>query len=297
MQLLHLVAACLFPGAMSKETKTTISEPSEPDNASSMAFSVETPDSASSISSSSSSSSDGDHHPRFFPSRPQSPSTSPAPLCFGAGGAARWLLRRTRGARARSPPKQAAAASVAPAVKRDDVVGWYLRKISRRLRKARTPGMGSPPPGCGADDTARERAESVARAVAYCKDTLRRGGVSPPRPPPSPSLDDWLHDRQKEIMASAAAYCNECTESPPSRSRLDGLPAGAAHGGIEGRVSPPRPHRAGGISEMPAMEKEAKELTGSPSPNRESSITASDVEHGHDTIDSRFLYQGHARLH
>jgi hypothetical protein len=91
---------------------------------------------------------------------------------------------------------------MAPKVK-GDMVGRYLRKISRRLRKARSDGKrSSSPMAAAADDTARERAESVARAIWYCKDTLRRGtsrsrsrSPSPP-PPPSPSLDEWLHDRQ-----------------------------------------------------------------------------------------------------
>ncbi|KAF8687417.1 hypothetical protein HU200_043108 [Digitaria exilis] len=269
MQLLQFVAACLFPGAMTAAaTKLTkASTTSDPDNASSsMAFSVEAPDSASSISSSTSSSSsdDGDHHPTFFASRPQSPSAS-SPLCFGAGGAARWLLRRSHGgARAPSPPKQAAS-------KGDDVVGWYLRKIARRLRKAaRTPGGGkgiSPAtPGRAGDDTARERAESVARAVAYCKDTLRRGDDAPPPPTPMRSLDDWLHDRQEEIIASVDdAFGNGSTNSqttPPP--------------------PPPRPHRPCGISEMPAMEKKA---THSASTRQESSNSITDdVAHGHDAI-------------
>ncbi|KAF8658798.1 hypothetical protein HU200_059285 [Digitaria exilis] len=135
--------------------------------------------------------------------------------------------------------------------------------------RAHGAGISPASPGCAGDNTARERAEAVARAVAYCKDTLRRGGgdvVAPPRPPPSPSLDDWLHhDRQEEIMASAAAYCNGITDShaPSPSLRPDG----------------------GGLSEMPAMEKEAKESTRYPSANRDVSITDADVVHGRDAID------------
>ncbi|CAL5041198.1 unnamed protein product [Urochloa decumbens] len=83
-------------------------------------------------------------------------------LCFSAGR----LLRGSR---------------VSPATKGGDVVGRCLRKIiSRRLmmRKARTPPSSSPSrrAAAGGDDTtARERAESVARAISYCKDTLQRG--------------------------------------------------------------------------------------------------------------------------
>jgi hypothetical protein len=126
---------------------------------------------------------------------------------------------------------------VAPAAK-GDVVGRYLRKISRRLRKARNPNKGSPPsPRCAVDDTARERAESVARAISYCKDTLRRG-AAPAQPPPSPSLDDWLHDRQEEIIASAAAHCHERTysQTPPPRPPSPSTASVVAHG--DGEESP-----------------------------------------------------------
>ncbi|KAG2608112.1 hypothetical protein PVAP13_4NG285900 [Panicum virgatum] len=244
MQLLHFVAAWLFPGAVcgaaAKVAKATIAETLEPGNASSLAFSVEAPDSASSISSSSSSpSSSSDGHPRFFSPRQQSPPASP--LCFGAGGAGRLLRRFRGGARARSNTKHddAAAANVAPAAK-GDVAGRYLRKISRRLRKARNPKGSPPSPWCAVDDTARERAESVARAIAYCKDTLRRGGgAAPARPPPPPSLDDWLHNRQEDIIACAAAHCHEHTDSqtppprPPSPSRGSSVTATAVGNGKE----------------------------------------------------------------
>ncbi|RCV22888.1 hypothetical protein SETIT_4G255600v2 [Setaria italica] len=294
MQLFHFIAAWLFPGAVSKVAQAAIAESFEPDNASSLAFSVKTADdSGSSISSSSSSSSSSDGHPRFFTSR-QEHSHPASPLCFGAGGGGvgRLLLRGSRGARARSPTKHdeaAAAAGVAPAAKQHgDVVGRYLRKISSRLRTARrTPGKGSPSPTLprrAADDTARERAETVARAMAYCKDTLRRG-AAPPRPPPSPSLDDWLHDRQEEIIASAAAYCDRSTNSQTPGPRLDGGSL-AAHRGIECRVSPPpppRPHRAGELAQMQVMGKQVKESMRSALSSRENSITASDVVHGNDS--------------
>nr|TKW23045.1 hypothetical protein SEVIR_4G267900v2 [Setaria viridis] len=289
MQLFHFIAAWLFPGAVSKVAQAAIAESFEPDNASSLAFSVKTADDSGSSVSSSSSSSSSDGHPRFFTSRQEHSRASP--LCFGpgGGGVGRLLLRGSRGARASSPTKHdeaAAAAGVAPAAKQHgDVVGRYLRKISRRLRKARrTPDKGSPSPTSprrAADDTAREKAETVARAIAYCKDTLRRG-ATPPRPPPSPSLDDWLHDRQEEIIASAAAYCDRSTDSQTPGPRLEGGSL-AAHRGIECRVSPPRPRRAGELAQMQVMGKQVKESTRSALSSRENSITAGDVVHGNDS--------------
>ncbi|CAL5049810.1 unnamed protein product [Urochloa decumbens] len=275
MQLFHFAAAWLFPGtacssAKAATTKAMAAESSsELDNASSMAFSVKAADddySASSISSSSSSpSSSSEDHPRFFTSRRHHPSPPATPLCFGAGGAAGRLLRGSRAARARSPTKHEAAASIAPAAPtKGDAVGRYLRKISRRLRKARaaSASKGSPPSrGGGGDDTARERAEAVARAIAYCKDTLRRGAA----PPPSPSLDELLHGRQEENVASAAARCGD---------------------GSAGSLTPP-PMKATG------KQGKDKEATRPVSPSRDSLITASDIivhgkelpRHGHDAMD------------
>ncbi|CAL4966764.1 unnamed protein product [Urochloa decumbens] len=277
MQLFHFVAAWLFPGtacssAKAATTKAMAAESSsEHDNASSMAFSVKAADddySASSISSSSSSpSSSSEDHPRFFTSRRHHPSPPATPLCFGAGGAAGRLLRGSRAARARSPTKHEAAASIAPAAPtKGDAVGRYLRKISRRLRKARAAAagkQGTPPlaSGCAGDYTARERAEAVARAIAYCKDTLRRGAP----PPPSPSLDDLLHGRQEEIVASASACCGD---------------------GGAGSLTPP-PMKATG------KQGKDKEATRPASPSRDSLITASDIivhgkelpRHGHDAMD------------
>ncbi|OEL28300.1 hypothetical protein BAE44_0010681 [Dichanthelium oligosanthes] len=297
MHLFQFVAAWLFPGAVCAAAEVakavTAAESLDPDNASSwLVFSIKAADdSTSSLSLSPSSSSSSEDLPKFFTSRQQSPPASP--LCFGAAGGAGGLrLWASRGARARSPTKKedsAAAASTAPAAK-GDVVGRYLRKISRRLRKARAPNKGSPSPGCAAvDDTVRERAESVARAVSYCKDTLRRG-TSSPRPAPSPSLDDWLHDRQEEIVASAAAYCNDGStdsQTPPRRPRLDG--SLTVHRDIECRVSPPPPQRDGGLAEMQAMGKQCQESPRLPSPSRHSLITDGHVvespHHGHDAID------------
>jgi hypothetical protein len=302
MQLFHFIAAWLFPGAAVSKVpdKATITEFMEHDNASSLAFSVKAAeDSCSSISSSSSSSSSSsDDHPRFFPSRKeQSPPASP--LCFGAGrsGVGKLLLLRgSRGARARSPTKQ-----------HGDVVGRYLRRISRRLRKARrvpaADQVSPSSPGRAADDTVRERAEAVARAVAYCKDTLRRGAA----PPPSPSLDDWLHDWQDEILASTAAYGDGSTYShtpaPPSPPRLDGSSL-AAHFGIGRRVSQPLPPRAvrrdGELAEVQATGKQGKESTCSAFSSGDCPVTSINVVHGKelppighddDALDSRFLSQ------
>ncbi|KAJ1260517.1 hypothetical protein BS78_10G238400 [Paspalum vaginatum] len=211
MLLFQFLATWLLPGAVyAAAAEVAVASEHDRTSSSSATFSVKGAQSGSSLSSpsSSSSSSSGDRPPRFSPSRKQSPS-----LCFGAGGAGRLLWG---GARARAPAKQdddvAAAASTAP---KGDAVGKYLRRISRRLRKARSAGKASPsasPSPRGADDdTARERADSVARAIAYCKDTLWRGAAPPT--PPSPSLDDWLHDRQGEIIAGAEARGNERRDS------------------------------------------------------------------------------------
>ncbi|CAL5041197.1 unnamed protein product [Urochloa decumbens] len=285
MQLFHFIAAWLFPGAACSSPKAattkamTAESSSVPDdNASSMAFSVKAADddSGSCVSSSSSSpSSSSDDHPKFFTSRhhqQQQQSPPASPLCFGAGGAAGRFLRGSRAARARSPTKHEAAAakasmSPAPAAK-GDAVGRYLRKISRRLRKARAAAVsnkGSPPSrgGGAGDDTARERAEAVARAISYCKETLRLGAEATP---PSPSLGDLLHGRQPEIIASAAACCGD---------------------GSAGSKTPPP---------MQATGKQAgkdKEATRPVSPSRDSSVTGSDIivhgkelpRHGHDAMD------------
>ena len=113
-----------------------------------------------------------------------------------------------------------ASASVAP---KGDAVWRYLRlrRISRQLRKVRAANKESPaaPRRAAVDDTARERAEAVASAIAHCKETLRRGTTRRRRLPPplcSLSLDLWLRDRQDEIIASAAAHCDdECGGSRP----------------------------------------------------------------------------------
>jgi hypothetical protein len=167
---------------------------------------------------------------------------------------------------------------MAPKVK-GDVIGRYLRKISRRLRKARSDGKGAPSSMAAVDDTARERAESVARAISYCKDTLRRGksrSPSAPPPPPSPSLDQWLHDRQEEIIANAAEHhCDECSDPRPS---------------------PPRPRRA---ARWPlGMQTMAKRFKESPcpcpsSPSRDSLLAACAVAHGEESPQP---HHGHGRL-
>jgi hypothetical protein len=104
---------------------------------------------------------------------------------------------------------QQAAASVAP---KGYAVGRHLRRISRRLRKARAAYKEAPAaPRRGAVDDTRERAEAVASAIAHCKETLRRGTPRRRRLPPplsSLSLDLRLRDRQDEIIASAAAHCD-----------------------------------------------------------------------------------------
>ncbi|KAJ1260514.1 hypothetical protein BS78_10G238100 [Paspalum vaginatum] len=232
----------LFPGAVYAAVDVTAGSnagSSEHDRApsSSPTFSVVKAAESNSFPSSPSSSSSDEYRPRHATSPQQSPSA--APLCFGAGGTWRLLW----GARA-------GAASMAP---KGDAVGKYLRRISRRLRRARSGGQVSPSPSGAAavDDTARESAESVARAIAYCKDTLRRGA---PAPSPSPSLGDWLHDGQEEIIASAAAPCNERGDSRPA---------------------PPRPRRPGWSLEMQTLGNRRKEP-----PCRDSSVTASAVING-----------------
>jgi hypothetical protein len=110
-----------------------------------------------------------------------------------------------------------AAASVAP---KGHAVGRPLRKISRRLRKARAANNETPAaPRRGAvDDTARQRTEAVASAIAHCKETLRRGTPRRRRLPPrlsSLSLDLWLRDRQDDIIASAAD-CGDARRPAPA---------------------------------------------------------------------------------
>lgn len=218
MHLVQFLAAWLFPGAQclfAVEMATAAADSSQPDRApsSSPSFSGNNNNApgssgSSSLSSPSSWSSNGGHSGSCNKSRSRHESPSTTPLCFGAGGAGRRLLR---GSRARAPAKQdeeEAAATTAPPRVKGDVVGRCLRKISKRLRKARSDDGGKASPSSTAavdDDTARERAESVARAISYCKDTLRPRTSPSPSPPPSSSLDDWLHDRQEEIVASAAA--------------------------------------------------------------------------------------------
>ena len=291
MQLIQFFAAWLFPGAKCFAVEMATADSSELDDRASWSpsSSVSAAGSGSSLSSpSSTSSSDG--HRGFFKSRSRQDSPSTTPLCFGAGGsgAAAAGRRLLRGSRARAPVKQQpqAAATMAPKIK-GDVVGRYLRKISRRLRKARSDdGKGSPSPMAAAvDDTARERAESVARAISYCKDTLRRGNSrsrsrspSPPPPPPSPSLDEWLHDRQEEITATAAVHWDECSSDP--------------------RSSPTRPRRAAGWPlGMQTMAKRFKEspCPCSASPSRDSSLAAAACAVAHDE-ESPQPHHGHGRL-
>lgn len=228
------------------------------------------------------------HHPRFLHA---CMSRRRQQLCCGAGS----LLR---GSPARSPTNQQQHASAT----KGDVVGCLRKIISRRPRKTRarknptTPS--SPRRAAAADDTttmttARERAESVAHAISYCKDTLQRV-VTAASLLPRPSLDDWLHDndrRQEEetIVASAAvAYCSIGTTTM-QQHRVSGSPLTIVDDDVECRVLQlqPLPHRA---MTQPAT----------CSPSWENSwITANDVvpgkellpHHGHHhTIDnSRFL--------
>jgi hypothetical protein len=282
MQLIQFLAAWLFPDAQCFAVDMANDDYSELDRASSSpSFSANAAGSGSSLSSpSSTSSSDG--HRGFFKSRSRQESPSTTPLCFGAGGggAGRRLLRGSRErAPAKQQPQEESAVTMAPKVK-GDMVGRYLRKISRRLRKARSDGKrSSSPMAAAADDTARERAESVARAISYCKDTLRRGksrsrSPSPP-PPPSPSLDEWLPDRQEEIIATAAVHCDECSDPRPS---------------------PPRPRRA---ARWPlGMQTMAKRFKESPcpcpsSPSRDSLLAACAVAHGEESPQP---HHGHGRL-
>ncbi|KAK3134417.1 hypothetical protein QOZ80_6AG0548870 [Eleusine coracana subsp. coracana] len=236
------------------------------------------PSAAASFSSSSSST---DHLTFITPTQRSSPSASP--LCFGAGK----LLWRSNagGARAHVPNKkqQEESANAAP---KGDLVTRYLRKISRRLRKARAVNKDSPPPPCRAavvvvDDTARERAEAVASAVAYCKESLRRGRSTALRPVSSPSLDCWLQGWHEEVIA--AAHCNdECTDSPPPPPPLcqaadmqceeSSLPPSSPS---PGDVSPRHGHDTGDKSsdKAAAAEETAKLSSPSDSLHREFSIS------------------------
>lgn len=241
MHLVQFLAAWLFPGAqcLFAVEMATAADSSQPERApsSSPSFSGNNNNApgssgSSSLSSPSSWSSNG-HSGSCNKSRSRHESPSTTPLCFGAGGAGRRLLR---GSRARAPAKQdeeEAAATTAPTRVKGDVVGRCLRKISKRLRKARSDDGGKASPSSTAavdDDTARERAESVARAISYCKDTLRPRTQPSPSPPPSPSIDDdWLHDRQEDIVASAAAAaarCDERSRDPRRPFRAAGWPLG-----------------------------------------------------------------------
>jgi hypothetical protein len=131
------------------------------------------------------------------------------------------------------------------------------------------------------DDTARERAEAVARAISYCKDSLRRRSMPPPPPPsPLPSLDDWLsddRDRQEvKIIASAAElHCDDC------RAR-------------DSRPSPTRPRRDRDASLPLRLQTTAKRFKESPcsaSPSREGSLaTTAVVAHGEESP-----HHGHGR--
>ncbi|CAL5049806.1 unnamed protein product [Urochloa decumbens] len=142
----------------------------------------------------------------------------PQQLCLlGAG-------RLLCGAPARLSTTQEGESAAAPSTKQGDVVGRYLRKIiiSRRLRKqARTTPPSSSPisrRGAAADGTAGERADSVARAISYCKGTLhQRGTAASSSSLPRPSLDDWLHghDRQEKQITVASVTAS------PSRRESD----------------------------------------------------------------------------
>ncbi|KAL6873820.1 hypothetical protein ACP4OV_013902 [Aristida adscensionis] len=222
MQLLQLVAAWLFPHAVCATTTTTtaafVAAAFQPDCSSSSPASssagaagaraaelgtTSSPSVASSAASSSSS--NADQFASTASRRNRSRSASPS--CFGVRGAGRLLIRGAARARARSPEKQEAAAP------KRDVVGRYLRKISRRLRRARAAAKDPTPAGGAvavADDTARWREEAVASAIAYCNDTLRRG-TSPP--PTSPSLDVW----PLEGISDTAAHPPSPSPSPPRR--------------------------------------------------------------------------------
>jgi hypothetical protein len=288
MHLVQFLAAWLFPGAqcLFAVEMATAADSSQPDRApsSSPSFSGNNNNApgssgSSSLSSPSSWSSNGGHSGSCNKSRSRHESPSTTPLCFGAGGAGRRLLR---GSRARAPAKQdeeEAAATTAPTRVKGDVVGRCLRKISKRLRKARSDDGGKASPSSTAavdDDTARERAESVARAISYCKDTLRPRTQPSPSPPPSPSIDDdWLHDRQEEIVASAAAAAARCDE----RSR-----------------DPRRPFRAAAGWPLGMQQTMAKRLKESPcsaaSPTRDDgSLAAAAAAHGEESPP----HHGHGR--
>jgi hypothetical protein len=159
--------------------------------------------------------------------------------------------------------------------------------------------------------TARERAESVAHAISYCKDTLQRV-VTAASLLPRPSLDDWLHDndrRQDEetvVVASAAAYCNGTTTTQQHhRVSCSSLTIVDVECSV---LQAPLPHRATMTQQHATGKHDGKEATTtrpaascSPSRRESSWITANDVVHGkeflphhghghHHTIDnSRFL--------
>jgi len=209
-------------------------------------------DSGSSSSASSSSSADAFS---FSTPGPRSPSTSTSALCFGAGGAGMrlWTSSKAlaRASNIHAEEDAAPAASVAP---KGYAVGRHLRWISRRLRKARAGNKetAAAPRRGAVDDTARERAEAVASAIAHCKETLRRGTPRRrrlPSPLSSLSLDLWLRDRQDEIIASAAAHCDcddECGDARPPAAFFPTALAGQApclrlphvHGGREFAAAP-----------------------------------------------------------
>ena len=102
-----------------------------------------------------------------------------------------------------------------------------------------------------------------------------------PWPPPlmtRPSLDEWLHDRQEEIIATAAVHCDDCSDPGPS---------------------PPRPRRAAGWPGL-GMLTMAKRFKESPcpcsaSPSRDSSLAAAACAVAHDE-ESPQPHHGHGRL-
>ncbi|KAG0515804.1 hypothetical protein BDA96_10G309000 [Sorghum bicolor] len=85
----------------------------------------------------------------------------------------------------------------------------------------------------------------------------------------------WLHDRQEEIIATAAVHCDDCSDPGPS---------------------PPRPRRAAGWPGlgMPTMAKRFKEspCPCSASPSRDSSLAAASCAVVHDE-ESPELHHGH----
>lgn len=268
MHFFQLVAAWLFPCAVCATMEPTApviatdAASIEHDGSSSPAFStggikITDPGSSPSASSTSSSSSLADQLGLRTSQERSPPASSP---CLGT--------------RARSPEKHGEATAARTALK-DDAVGKYLRKISRRLvrgrgraadeeskgrcllRKSRSP---LPPSRSLADDTTRDRQEVVAGAIAYCKETLRRGGGTSP-PPPLPSFHGWLLERNQEVgFASAVAQC-KCKESrypPLPPPRRDGallekqVVGGTATADARCKESPPPapPRRDGLLLEM-----------------------------------------------